>query len=187
MKVKKNCPPQPREAFCTMSGRCRRVDGNVCAIFVPSGAGHRSPEGYGSNLTLVDAGASRFASRNSMQLDPLETLISQSAKDYWVKMLPKLQDPDFSETSVSGDERSESFVSSNSEVVENEPAIEGGNEDIKTRKKKKSTAAGFHGVPRPEFLSESSMNSQGNLITDTIGAQLILLETFPQDNQEALP
>lgn len=91
--------------------------------------------------------------------------------------MPKLQDPDFIETSVSSDEGSESSVSSDSEVVENEePAMEGENEDGETRKKKKDTGARFHGLPRQGFLSESSTNSQGNLVTDTVGA--IAIDSF---------
>lgn len=110
-------------------------------------------------------------------LDSLCGTASQSAKNYWVKMMPKLQDPDFIEISVSSDEGSESSVSSDSEVVENEePAIEEENEDGETRKKKKDTGARFHGLPRQGFLSESSTNSQGNLVTDTVGA--IAIDSF---------
>lgn len=39
--------------------------------------------------------------------------------------MPKLQDPDFSKTSVSINEGSESSASSDADVKENEPAIEG--------------------------------------------------------------
>lgn len=107
---------------------------------------------------LVDTGASRLASRNSLP------------------KCKKLLGKDDAQTSRS-DEGSESSVSSDSEVVENEePAIEGENEDGETRKKKKDTGARFHGLPRQEFLSESSTNSQGNLVTDTVGA--IAIDSF---------
>lgn len=51
---KEGVSTQTREAFGTTSDRHRRVDGDVCVIFVHPGAGPRSPEEYGSNLT-VDA------------------------------------------------------------------------------------------------------------------------------------
>lgn len=275
MKVKKNRQPKTREEFGRMSARRRRVGGDICAIFIHSGAGNRFPQdygthlracenaaqsamaylneggeavkaveraiqsleddqstnaGYGSNLTvdgvvecdativdhygrsgavgavqqvrnpihlarlvlensqksnflnhvpptlLVGVGASRFASRNSVLLVPQEILISQSAKDYWAKMMPKLQDLDFSETSESSDQGSENSVSFDLDVKDNEPVMEGENEDNETRKKKKNTRARLDRLLGQESLSESSMNSQANLITDTVGA--IAIDSF---------
>lgn len=223
-----NCWPKTREEFGRMSTRRRRVGGDVCAIFVHCGAGHRVSEDYGkhlracenvaqiamaylndggdaveavervnksledddstnagcgSNLTvdgvvkcdaaivdhygrsdavgtiqqvrnpihlarlvlenfqksnflnhisptlLVGPGASRFASQNSILLVSHENLISQNAKDYWERMVPKLQEPDFSETLESSDQASEVSVSMDFDGKDNEPAIEGEDED----------------------------------------------------------
>lgn len=267
MKVRKNCRPKTREEFGRMSTRRRRVGGDVCAIFVHCGAGHRVPEdygthlracenaaqiamaylndggdavgaveraiksledddstnaGYGSNLTvdgvvecdativdhygrsgavgavqqvqnpillarlvlensrksnflnhvpptlLVGPGASRFASQNSILLVPHENLISQNAKNYWERMLPKPQEPDFSETLESSDQASEVSVSTDFDVKDNEPAIKGEDEDNETQEKEKVTGARFD--LGQESLSGSLMSSQENLITDTVGA-----------------
>lgn len=120
---------------------------------------------------LVGAGASQFALRNNVLLVPNEALISPGAKDYWLMMMPNLQDADFSETSMSSDQGSESFVSSDSDVKDNEPAPEEEKVDNETRENKEDTgAAGFHKLPGQESLPKSSMNSHPNLITDTVGA-----------------
>ena len=85
--------------------------------------------------------------------------------------MPNLQDADFSKTSMSSDQGSESFVSSDSDVKDNEPAPEEEKVDNETRENKEDTgAAGFHKLPGQESLPKSSMNSHPNLITDTVGA-----------------
>lgn len=72
--------------------------------------------------------------------------------------MPKLQDPDFSETSVSSDQGSESFVNLDSDVMDNKPAPGVEEEDNEARKNKKDTGAGFHMLSGQESLSTSPMN-----------------------------
>lgn len=72
--------------------------------------------------------------------------------------MPKLQDPDFSETLVSSDLGSESFVNLDSDVMDNKPAPGVEEEDNEARKNKKDTGAGFHMLSGQESLSTSPMN-----------------------------
>ena len=57
--------------------------------------------------------------------------------------MPNLRDPDFSETSVFSDQGSESFDSSDSNVMDNEPTQGVEEEDNEIRKNKKYTGAGL--------------------------------------------
>lgn len=56
------------------------------------------------------------------------------------------------------DQGSESFVSSDSDVKDNEPAPEEDKEDNGTRKNKKDTGVGFHMLSWQESLLKSPMN-----------------------------
>lgn len=98
--------------------------------------------------------------------------------------MPKLQDPDFIETSVSSDEGSESSVSSDSEVVENEePAMEGENE-----KRRKILELGFMDSQGRDFSRNPRRIPKEIWLSTRLGqSQLTLLEKLPRDHQEALP
>lgn len=105
---------------------------------------------------LVGAGASRFATRNSVPLIPKEALVSQGARDYWLEMAPKLQGPD---SSVFNDQDSESSVNSDNNIKGSEPAPAIEPEFDTTRNNRKETGSEFHNSPGQEYLSESSTKS----------------------------
>lgn len=108
---------------------------------------------------LVGTGTSHFATRNSVLLVPKEAMISQSARDYWLEMLPKLQGPDSTRFNDQQQQRSESSFSSDRDIkgTEPAPAIESDFDAISNNGEETRTE--FHNSRGEEYLSDSSTKS----------------------------
>lgn len=106
---------------------------------------------------LVGAGASQFATRQSVLLVPKEALISQSARDYWLEMIPKPQGPD---SPVFNDQRSESSISPDSDIKGREPAPATEPDFDTIRNNWKETGSEFHNLPGRVYISDLSTKSE---------------------------